>query len=58
MDRLWHQIQLSRLILCFGKNIVILDSLHRLMKQAIEGKTIVQVRKIPERDITNILKDR
>jgi hypothetical protein len=33
----------------FWKNRwLILDGLHRLMKQAIQGKEVVQVRKIPE----------
>ena len=36
---------------------VILDGLHRLGKQAIEGKETVEVRKIPESAIPAILKD-
>ena len=45
-------------IMFWKERWLILDGLHRLMKQAIEGKTIVQVRKIPKRDIPNILKNR
>jgi hypothetical protein len=35
-------------IMFWKKRWLILDGLHRLMKQAIEGKEVVQVRKIPE----------
>ncbi len=44
-------------IMLWKKRWLILDGLHRLMKQAIEGKEIVQVRKIPESAIPQILKD-
>jgi len=35
---------------------LILDGLHRLLKQAIEGKQVVQVRKIPKTAIPLIVK--
>src|SRR3989344_6009115 len=35
-------------IMFWKKRWLILDGLHRLMKQAIDGKEVVQVRKIPE----------
>lgn len=35
-------------IMYWKKRWLILDGLHRLMKQAIQGKDVVQVRKIPE----------
>lgn len=36
---------------------LILDGLHRLMKQAIQGREVVQVRKIPESAIPLIRKE-
>lgn len=36
---------------------LILDGLHRLMKQAVNGKTSVKVRKIPKSAIPDILLD-
>lgn len=45
-------------IMYWKKRWLILDGLHRLMKQAIEGKEVVQVRKIPETAIPMILKER
>ena len=44
-------------IMLWKKRWLILDGLHRLMKQAIEGNQVVQVRKIPESAIPQILKD-
>lgn len=44
-------------IMLWKKRWLILDGLHRLMKQAIKGKEVVQVRKIPESAIPQILKD-
>lgn len=43
-------------IMFWKKRWLILDGLHRLMKQAIEGKEVVQVRKIPESAIPLIKK--
>ncbi|MCA9313328.1 hypothetical protein KDA08_03325 [Candidatus Saccharibacteria bacterium] len=43
-------------IMFWKKRWLILDGLHRLMKQAIEGAEIVQVRKIPESAIPLIRK--
>ncbi len=45
-------------IMFWKKRWLILDGLHRLMKQAIEGNTIVQVRKVPESAIPLITKDK
>lgn len=44
-------------IMLWKKRWLILDGLHRLMKQAIQGKEVVQVRKIPESAIPQIVKD-
>lgn len=44
-------------IMFWRKHWLILDGLHRLMRQAIEGKEVVQVRKIPESAIPLIRKD-
>jgi hypothetical protein len=44
-------------VMFWKKRWLILDGLHRLMKQAIEGSQVVQVRKIPESAIPQILKD-
>jgi hypothetical protein len=44
-------------VMYWKKRWLILDGLHRLMKQAILGTTVVQIRKIPESDIPLILKD-
>lgn len=44
-------------IMLWKKRWLILDGLHRLMKQAIQGKEVVSVRKIPETAIPLILKD-
>lgn len=35
-------------IMFWRQRWLILDGLHRLMKQAIQGKEVIQVRKIPE----------
>lgn len=43
-------------IMFWKKRWLILDGLHRLMKQAIEGKQVVHIRKIPESAIPQILK--
>jgi len=43
-------------IMYWKKRWLILDGLHRLMRQAIEGKEVVKVRKIPETAIPLILK--
>ena len=43
-------------IMFWKKRWLILDGLHRLMKQAIEAKEVVQVRKIPETAIYLITK--
>lgn len=45
-------------IMFWKKRWLILDGLHRLMKQAIEGAEIVQVRKIPKTAIPLIRKDK
>lgn len=44
-------------IMHWKKRWLILDGLHRLMKQTIQGVTTVQVRKIPTSAIPLILKD-
>ena len=44
-------------IMFWKKRWLILDGLHRLMKQAIEGRQTVQVRKIPESAIPLITKE-
>lgn len=44
-------------IMFWKKRWLILDGLHRLMKQAIEGAEVVQVRKIPESAISLIRKN-
>lgn len=44
-------------IMYWKKRWLILDGLHRLMKQAIQGTAVVQVRKIPESAIPQIKKD-
>jgi hypothetical protein len=44
-------------VMFWKKRWLILDGLHRLMKQAIEGKEMVQVRKIPEAAIPLITKE-
>lgn len=44
-------------IMFWKKRWLILDGLHRLMKQAIEGAEVVQVRKIPESAIPLIRKN-
>ncbi|MEK7096015.1 MAG: hypothetical protein AAB896_01865 [Patescibacteria group bacterium] len=44
-------------IMFWRKRWLILDGLHRLMRQAIESKNVVQVRKIPESAIPLIVKD-
>lgn len=43
-------------IMYWKKRWLILDGLHRLMKQAIQGVSAVQVRKIPESSIPQIKK--
>jgi len=43
-------------IMYWKKRWLILDGLHRLMKQAIQGVSVVQVRKIPESNIPQIEK--
>jgi hypothetical protein len=43
-------------IMFWKKRWLILDGLHRLMKQAIQGTTVVQVRRIPESAIPLIRK--
>lgn len=43
-------------IMFYKKRWLILDGLHRLMKQAMQGKEVVQVRKIPESAIPFIQK--
>ena len=43
-------------IMFWKKRWLILDGLHRLMKQAIEGAEVVQVRKIPKSAIPLIRK--
>lgn len=43
-------------VMFYKEHWLILDGLHRLMKQAIEGKDQVQVRKIPETAIPLIKK--
>ena len=43
-------------IMFWKKRWLILDGLHRLMKQAIQGNEVVQVRKIPESAIPLIKK--
>lgn len=43
-------------IMYWKKHWLILDGLHRLMKQAVQGASIVQVRKIPESAIPQIRK--
>lgn len=42
-------------IMLWKGRYVILDGLHRLVKQAIEGKKLVRVRKIPQDNIPEIL---
>lgn len=44
-------------VMHWKKRWLILDGLHRLMEQAIQGKEVVQVRKVPESAIPQILKD-
>lgn len=44
-------------IMFWKERWLILDGLHRLMKQSIEGVEIVRVRKIPESMIPQIQKD-
>jgi hypothetical protein len=44
-------------IMYWKKRWLILDGLHRLMKQAIEGKEVVSVRKIPQTAIPVIIKE-
>ncbi len=44
-------------IMYWKKRWLILDGLHRLMKQAIQGATIVQVRKISKSAIPHIRKE-
>ena len=44
-------------VMFWKKRWLILDGLHRLMKQAMEGKETVQVRKIPEAAIPSITKE-
>lgn len=43
-------------IMYWKQRWLILDGLHRLMKQAIEGKGVIRVRKIPARAIPLITK--
>ena len=45
-------------IMFWKKRWLILDGLHRLMRQAIEGKEVVRVRKIPESAIPLIVKSK
>lgn len=44
-------------IMYWKKRWLILDGLHRLMKQSVQGTEVVKVRKIPESAIPLILKD-
>jgi hypothetical protein len=44
-------------IMFWRERWLILDGLHRLMKQSIEGKATVRVRKIPQSAIPRIRKD-
>lgn len=44
-------------IMYWKKRWLILDGLHRLMKQSIEGKEVVNVRKVPESSIPLIQKE-
>lgn len=44
-------------IMFWEKRWLIFDGLHRLMKQSIEGKRMVRVRKIPETAIPMILRE-
>lgn len=44
-------------VMYWKKRWLILDGLHRLMKQAINGVEVIRVRKVPESAIPQILKD-
>lgn len=44
-------------IMFWKKRWLILDGLHRLMRQTIEGNDVVQVRKIPKTAIPLIIKE-
>lgn len=44
-------------IMYWKERWLILDGLHRLMKQAIQGKEMVQVRKVPKTAIPHISKE-